>query len=105
MLIDGRTTYEIVIAGQTTQTIGDVGSKGNVLERVIIIPTSTSPGIVAIKDGANTAIQIFDGGANSVLDLKPIVVPLGIKSISGAWQITTGLNVRALAVGEFPGHS
>lgn len=103
MLVDGRTTYEIVAASQTTQTIGDVGFKGNVLQRVIIIPTSTTPGVVSIKDGANTAIQIFDGGVNSVLDLKPIVVELGIKSTSGAWQITTGASVRALAVGEFPG--
>ena len=99
--IDSRTDYELVIAGQTTQTIGAVGAKGNILQRVIIIPTSVSPGVVAIKDGAATAFNIFDGGANSLLELKPIVVELGAKSVSGAWQITTGANVRALAIGRF----
>lgn len=100
-MIDARTDYELVIAGQTTQTIGPVGKKGDVLQRVIIIPTTTSPGAVAIKDGAGTAFNIFDGGATSLSNLAPITVELGVRSSDGAWQITTGTNVRALAVGRF----
>lgn len=100
--LGGRTDYELVIAGQTTQTIGPVGKTGNILQRVVIIPTSTSPGAVALKDGSGDAFQIFDGGASSLTELKPIVVELGMRSALGAWQITTGSNVRALAVGRFP---
>lgn len=105
MMIDGRTTYEAIAAGQTTQVIGDAGAKGNVLQRLVIIPANTSPGAVTIKDGANTAITIFPGGANSVLDLKPIVVELGIKSTNNYWQVTTGAGVSAIAVGCFEGHT
>lgn len=94
--------YEHVAAGQTTQVMGPTGKVGDVLERVIIIPTAAAAGLVAIKDGSDTAIQIFDGGGTTALaDLKPIVVELGITSRSGAWQITTGSNVRAIGVGRF----
>ena len=97
------TDYELVAASQTTQTIGAVGAIGNVLLRVIIVPTTVAAGAVAIKDGADTAIQIYDGGAVTALaDLKPMVVELGMASNAGVWQITTGANVRAIAVGRFP---
>lgn len=94
--------YEHVAAGQTAQVMGPVGKVGDVLERVIIIPTAAAAGAVAIKDGSDTALQIFDGGGTTALTtLAPIVVDLGITSRVGAWQITTGSNVRAIGVGRF----
>ncbi len=99
--LHARTDYELVIASQTTQAIGPVGRLGDVIQRVVIIPTSTSPGAVALKDGAGTAFNIFDGGASSLTELKPTVVELGLRSMVGAWQVTTGANVRALVIGRF----
>ncbi len=93
--------YELVIASATTQTLGPVGAKGDIIARLVIIPTSTSPGSVSLKDGAATAFQIFDGGATTLTELKPIVVELGLRSMSGAWQVTTTTNVRVLAIGRF----
>ena len=93
------TDYETVAAGQTTQTLGPVGGQGDILDRVIIIPATTGAGNVAIKDGSNTAITIFVSGTLS--DLTPIIVPVGARSASGAWQITTGSNVSAIGVGSF----
>lgn len=95
------TDYETVAASQSTQAMGPVGAAGDLLVRVIIIPATTSPGAVAIKDGANTAITIFAGGATSVVDLKPFFVDVGARSTAGAWQITTGANVSAIGVGRF----
>lgn len=94
-----RTDYELVAASQTTQTIGPVGATGDILERVIIVPETTAAGTVAIKDGSATAINIFVTGTLS--DLHTIVVPVGARSTSGAWQITTGANVHVIAVGQF----
>lgn len=94
-----RTDYELVAASQTTQTIGPVGAAGDILERVIIVPETTGAGTVAIKDGSTTAINIFVAGTLS--DLKPHIVYLGMRSSSGAWQITTGANVHVIAVGRF----
>lgn len=100
-LIDARTDYELVLASQTTQVIGPTGVLGDVIEKVVIIPTTTSPGAVALKDGAGSAFNIFDGGASSVSNLAPVTVLLGARSMAGAWQVTTGANVRALVIGRF----
>ncbi len=93
--------YETVAAGQTAQALGATGAAGDYLDKVIIVPATTSPGAVQIKDGAGSAITIFPGGASSVADLKPIVVSVEAVSGAGAWQITTGSNVSAVGVGKF----
>lgn len=94
-----NTDYELVAASQTTQVLGPVGAKGDILDRVIIIPETTGAGTVAIKDGSGTAINIFVAGTLS--DLKPHVVTIGARSSDGYWQITTGTNVHVIAVGSF----
>lgn len=93
--------YETVAASATAQALGAVGAVGDMLAGVLIVPTTTSPGAVSIKDGGDAAITIFTGGASSVGSLVPFFVPLGIKSRTGAWQLTTGANVAAIGVGEF----
>lgn len=93
--------YETVAAGQPAQTLGTGGAVGDVLEGVLIVPATTSPGAVAILDGA-TSITVFTGGAGSVSNLVPFWVNLGgIKSVSGAWKVTTGSNVSVVAAGRF----
>ena len=93
--------YETVAAGQTAQVLGGTGAVGDVLEGLLIIPGTTGPGAVAILDGS-TSITVFTGGETSVSGLAPFWVNLGrIKSISGAWKVTTGANVTAIAVGRF----
>jgi hypothetical protein len=95
----GNTDYELVAASQSTQTLGPVGGAGDILDRCIIVPETTGAGTVAIKDGSNTAINIFVTG--TLTDLSPLVVAIGARSASGAWQITTGANVHAVCVGRF----
>ncbi len=93
-----KTDYELV-SGSATITLGGVGGKGDVLERLIIVPETTGAGTVAIKDGSNTAINVFVTGTLS--DLHPIVIDIGARSTSGAWQVITGANVHAIGVGSF----
>lgn len=92
--------YETVAASQTAQTLGATGGTGDTLKGVLIVPASVSPGNVLILDNA-TSITIFAGGSNSVTELKPFYVPLGMKSVSGAWKITTGANVSVIGIGNF----
>lgn len=99
--VQAGTEYETVAASQTNQTIGATGAAGDLLNGLLVIPTTTSPGAVAIKDGSGTAITVFAGGASSVSGLVPFFVPLGIRSAAGAWQVTTGANVSVIAVGDF----
>lgn len=93
-------SYEAVAASQTAQILGTAGAAGDVIQRVIIIPASTSPGSVVLLDNA-TSITLFAGGASSVATLTPFTVEIGAKSVSGAWKITTGASVSVIAVGEF----
>jgi len=94
-----NTDYELIAASQTDQVCGPVGAKGDVLERLIIVPETTAAGTVAIQDGSDTAINVFVAGTLS--DLHPIIVYLGARSATGAWSITTGTAVHAIAVGRF----
>lgn len=93
--------YETVAASQTDQAMGATGGAGNYLSGLLIVPATTSPGAVSIKDGAGSAITVFTGGASSVLSLVPFFVPVLARSASGAWKITTGANVSAIATGNF----
>lgn len=93
--------YETVAAGQTAQTLGVTGAAGDVIDGLLIVPATTSPGAVTLIDGS-TSITVFAGGASSVSNLVPIPVPFfGIKSVTGAWKITTGSNVSVVAAGRF----
>lgn len=89
--------YETVAAGQTGQVLGLVGAVGDYIERLIIRPATTSPGLVTILDGS-TSIPIMVAGTTTI---EPIVVELGMQSVSGAWSVTTGSNVSVIAVGKF----
>lgn len=94
------TGYETVAASQTDQMMGATGAVGDYLAGVLIIPATTSPGAVSIEE-ASTNTVIFTGGSGSVSNLVPFFVPLGIVSTEGGWEITTGANVSAIAVGSF----
>jgi len=89
--------YETVAASQTGQALGVTGAVGDYLRRIIIIPATTSPGLVTILDGA-TSIPIMVAGTTTI---APIVVELGLRSVSGAWSVTTGANVSVIGVGFF----
>lgn len=93
--------YATVAGSQTAQVLGATGAKGDALERIIIVPATTSPGAVSITDGAGSAITLFAGGASSVGSLAPITVSIGAKSTSGAWKVTTGAAVSVIAAGNF----
>lgn len=93
--------YETVAASATDQALGATGATGDYLSGLLIIPATTSPGAVSIKDGSGSAITIFTGGASSVSNLVPFFVPLGMISTGGAWKVTTGANVSAIGIGSF----
>ncbi len=93
--------YETVAASQTDQVMGAAGAVGDYLTGLLLVPASTSPGAVSIKDGSGSAITVFAGGSSSVSNLVPFAVPLGILSTSGAWKVTTGSNISVIGVGNF----
>lgn len=92
--------YETVAASQTAQALGATGATGDYVSGILVIPATTSPGVVTLLDNA-TSIPVFVGGASSVSNLVPFFIPLGMYSVSGAWKITTGTNVSCIGIGNF----
>jgi hypothetical protein len=97
----GGLGVEAVAAGSANVVLGAAGAIGDTVSHLVIVPATTSPGAVSIKDGAGSAITVFAGGANSVSSLVPFAVPLGADSKTGAWSVTTGANVSVVAFGRF----
>ena len=93
--------YETVAASQTDQVLGSTGAAGDYLMGLLVVPGSMAPGAVSIKDGAGNAVTVFTGGQDSVSNLVPFFVPLGIRSTQGAWAVTTGADVSVVASGIF----
>lgn len=92
--------YETVAASQTAQVLGATGATGDYLIGLLVVPATLSPGNVLLLDNA-TSITVFTGGASSVSTLIPFLIPLAIKSVSGAWKVTTGSNVSVIGIGNF----
>lgn len=93
--------YETVAASQTAQVIGSsAAAAGDYIAGLLVIPATTSPGAISLLDNA-TSITVFTGGTDSVSNLVPFLIPLGIESVSGAWKVTTGANVSVIALGNF----
>lgn len=93
--------YETVAASQTDQAMGASGARLDFLSHIVVVPATTSPGAISIKDGSGSAITVFAGGSGSVLSLVPFAIPLGLLSDDGAWSVTTGANVSCIVVGNF----
>lgn len=92
--------YETIAASQTAQVMGGTGAIGDYIKRLIVIPTTVSPGVVTLLDNA-TSIPLFAGGAASLAMLAPFAIELGMVSVSGAWKITTGAGLSLIAMGKF----
>lgn len=92
--------YETVAASQTAQVLGATGAIGDYLEALIIVPATVNAGQVLLLDNA-TSITIFVGGTACLNELRPVYVPFKMKSVSGAWKITTGADVSVIGVGNF----
>jgi len=92
--------YETVAASQTNQVLGPTGATGDYISGLLVIPATTSPGLVTLIDNA-TSIPVFVGGASSVSNLVPFLIPLGMYSVSGSWRVTTGANVSVIGIGNF----
>ena len=78
--------------------LGATGAISDYLSHVILQPAATNAGTTTILDNATV---IFTYTAGTLTDLRPIIIPLGLFSVSGAWKITTGASMAAIGVGDF----
>lgn len=93
-----RLNYETVAASQTGQVLGTAGVKGDFIDHVVLIVSTAATAATSIIDGA-TSIAIFPNSPGG--GVGTYTVDLRLASASGAWSITTGAGVAAIAVGLF----
>lgn len=106
MVLPYDSDYQLVAASQLNAIFkgqSGVGGQGDVIEHLIIVPETLTPGLVQLKDGTDAAFNVFNTGVGAAglnSELRPFVLRLGIRSRVGAWQITTGAQIHVIAVGR-----
>lgn len=89
---------QLVAVSQTDKVLGAVGAAGDYLEKLlVIVAASGATSVVSIKDGSGTAIPITP----AMPSLGTYVIPIGKRSETGAWKITTLAGATVLAFGKF----
>ena len=94
--INGGGEYETVAAAQTDQVLGSVGAAGDYLDSLLL--TVGAGTAITVKDNATTIFTFTFGAA---VTTGPVEIPIRCKSVSGAWKVTTGASMTALAKGLF----
>lgn len=98
------TSFQTVAASQNAVLLGATGAVGDMLQNILVVPATTSPGAITITDGNGSAITIFAGGATSLSSLASFRIPLGIRAkvvTTPGWRITTGANLSVIVSGRF----
>lgn len=94
--LTGGGEYETVAAAQTDQVLGSVGAVGDYLDSLLL--TVGAGTAITVKDNATTIFTFTFGAA---VTTGPVEIPIRCKSVSGAWKVTTGASMTALAKGVF----
>lgn len=97
--VEGASHYETVAASQSNQALGATGAAGDYLARLVCVVATAATAQVQIKDGSGSAITVLPNSPGG--GIGTYVIPLGLVSTSGAWQITTGAGVSVIACGRF----
>ena len=93
------THYETVAAGQSDQALGATGAAGDYLEGLVLVVATAATAATSIKDGGGSSISVFPNSPGG--GVGTYYVPIKARSTAGAWKVTTGAGVSALATGNF----
>jgi hypothetical protein len=97
-----NTGYYVTAAVSATTTLqSSTGATGDYLDHVVVFPSATNAGTLAVIDNATTLVTWPGGSGTALLSLLPFTIYVGAVSRSGAWKLTLGAGVTALAVGRF----
>lgn len=97
--ISSNGEFETVAASQTDQVMGAAGAIGDVLASLVCVVATAATAQVQIKDGAGSAITVLPNSPGGGVGTYTIL--LNLRSLAGAWKITTGAGVSVIATGNF----
>lgn|SRR5262245_43103540 len=97
--VDERTDYEVVGSSLSGVALGNVGAKGDILQRLIIVVTNAIASQVQLQDGSLTAQTILPNNVGGGVGVY--VREFGTRSTDGAWKVSTAGSVSVIGVGRF----
>lgn len=97
-VVQGPFDYETVAVSQTGQVLGTTGAAGDYLESLVVQNITVATASVTILDG--TTSMILQTGA-AALPTGVVTIPLKVRSVNGAWSVTTGAGATVFAIGKF----
>lgn len=92
--IDRAFDYEVVAESQSNQILGDVGSPGDYLHKIVFGIVAPTNGII-LKGGTVPVLNIVNATITGLYELA-----IGLKAQT-QWKITTGAGTNVLAIGVF----
>lgn len=99
MPVEARGRFYVACAANGTTILQQsVGAVGDELDWLWLFPATTTPAATALKDGATT---VWTFPAVALTDIRPIFVPLNLRSLVGAWSLVAGANMAGLGAGSF----
>lgn len=87
IVVQEAPSYTYIAASSTDSAAGNAN---DLIDSVLVVPTSKSPGAVSFEDGAGTNYTLFAGGADSLTTLIPFPVDLRNIPMSSVGEFTTG---------------
>ncbi|MES0090994.1 hypothetical protein [Mesorhizobium sp. M0030] len=97
--ISSNGEFETVAASQTDQVMGTTGAIGDVLASLVCVVATAATAQVQIKDGAGSAITVLPNSPGGGVGTYTLL--FNLRSLAGAWKITTGAGVSVIATGNF----
>ncbi|MFK0687987.1 hypothetical protein ACFX5Q_07250 [Mesorhizobium sp. IMUNJ 23033] len=97
--ISANGEFETVAASQTDQVMGTTGAIGDVLASLVCVVATAATAQVQIKDGAGSAITVLPNSPGGGVGTYTLL--LNLRSLAGAWKVTTAAGVSVIATGNF----
>lgn len=97
--ISGGNAYKNVGASATATVLGTTGAVGDYLEGLLCVVATAATSQVQITDGSGSAFTVLPNAVGP--GVGSYYVPIGAKSTSGAWKVTTAAGVSIIATGTF----
>ena len=91
--------YKAIAASQTDSVLGATGAAGDYLDSLIVTVNTAATAAVSIKDGSGSSITLMPNSPGGGIGVYTI--PIKLRSLAGAWKVTTGAGSTVVAVGRF----
>lgn len=101
-ILDASDPVFVGASATTKQISVGTNSVGDYLDSVVVSPLTSAAGVVTILDGTTAVISVA-ATLTGATNITPYTIYVGaVATSTKGWNITTGANINALAIGRFP---